>query len=167
MAILFIFLVILTQNSLWPSFFGTYIPIYLWIPCLIYWAIYRNTGETIFMLYFITINIASTTSLPITYLLSFHALMVLVLFLFKRIYYTSWLFFNTACACALFCFQPVIWGLSYIVDNKSYFHGWIPWIVGGIITWVLAFPILSVFQWMDHITIHRSKEYQKSKRNII
>ena len=45
--ILLIFCIILIQNSIWPSLFGIYAPIYLWLPCLIYWGLYRNTGEAV------------------------------------------------------------------------------------------------------------------------
>ena len=62
------------------------IPIYLWIPCLIYWAIYRQTVETVFIVYFITFNTASTSSLLTGYFLVFNAVILLVLLLFKRIY---------------------------------------------------------------------------------
>jgi len=148
------------QNSLWPSLSGIKIPVYLWIPCLIYWGLYRKTTEAVFMVYFITLNIASTSSLPAGYLLTFNSSILLILLLFKRIYYTSLIFFSTACAASLFFFPILLWSLSWVIDGKTYFHGFILWLGGGITTWILSFPLLGVFQWIDNITA-KSIEYRK------
>ena len=158
---LFIPFLTMIQNSFWPSIFGNQIPIYLWIPCVIYWALYRRTGETVLMIYFITLSVASTSSLLAGYLLAFHALVLLTLFLFKRVYYTSWIFFSTACALTLLFFPFSLWVLSHIIAGKAYFPGFLSWIGGGVATWILSFPLLSLFQWIDHLTITQSAEHKQ------
>ena len=154
----FIFIIIMIQNSFWPSFFGTYIPVYLWIPCLIYWALYRQPGETTFMVYFIAMSVAANSSLMTGYLLTCNSLVFLSLLVFKRVYYTSWVFFSTACAFTLFFFPILLWILPQITDGKTYFPGFIPWLAGGLITWILSFPLLGLFQWIDNLTIVQSSE---------
>ncbi|MDE0119993.1 MAG: hypothetical protein OXM55_08320 [Bdellovibrionales bacterium] len=164
--IIFILFIAVIQNSLWPSVFGTHIPTYLWIPCLIYWALYRKTGETVFMLYFITLNTTATSPLLTGYLLIFHSLALIVLFLFKRIYYTSWVFFSTACAFSVLFFPIPLWFLSRIINGTMYLHGFLPWIGGCIITWILSFPILGLLKWIDHRTIGKSAGYKPLRRLV-
>ena len=162
--IIFILLIAMIQNSLWPTVFGTYIPIYLWIPCFIYWALYRKTGETVFMVYFITLSTVATSPLLAGYLLTFNSLVLLVLFLFKRLYYTSWIFFSAATAFTLL-FSPIpLWILPQIMKGTVYFHGVIPWLGGGIVTWILSFPMLGFLKWIDHLTIIERVEYKQIRR---
>ena len=159
---LLILIINLFQNSLWPAVFGTNLPIYLWIPFLIYWALYRKTGETIFMIYFITLSIASTSSVLTGYLLTCNSLILLTLLVFKRIYYTSWVFFSTACAFTLIFFPILLWILSQMIDGRTYFHGFVPYLMGAVVTWVLSFPLLNLFQWIDNMTIIKSIERRQS-----
>ena len=157
--LLFVLLTTLIQNSLLPSIFGISTPIYLWIPYLIYWALYRKTGETVFMIYFITFNVASTSPLLVSYILIFNALIFLTLLFLKQIYYTSWTFFSIACFLTLILFPISLWILSQFMDGIAYFQ-FIPWIKGVIATWILSFPLLLFFQWIDHLTIIKQKEYK-------
>lgn len=141
------------QNSIWPSIFTNSIPIYLWIPFIIYWAIYRKPGETIFIIYITTLSVASTSSLFAGYLLILHALILLTIYLFKRVYYTNWMFFSTACAVTLFLIPIILWVLSQINNSLVYFSGTINWLLGGFITWVLSFVILFILKKIDSITL--------------
>ncbi len=158
---LLILLITMIQNSLLPSFFGTHIPIHLWIPCLIYWGLYRRTGETVFMIYFIALSIASSSSLLTGYLLTFNGLVLLTLLLFKRIYYTSWVFFSTGCALTLIFFPLLIWVFAQIVGGPFYFHGFLSELGGALLTWIFSFALLSLFQWIDYLTITKPKEHKR------
>ncbi len=158
-------LITIIQNSLWPSLFDN-IPIYLWIPCLIYWALYRQTVEAVFIVYFITFNTASTSSLLTGYFLVFNAVILLVLLLFKRIYYTSWMFFSIACALTLLSFPVLLWVLTRMMNGPVYFHGFIAWLGGGLMTWILSFPLLGLFQWVDHLTITKPARDNQLRGNI-
>lgn len=160
MMILSTLVITILQNSLWPSFFGTNFPIYLWIPFLIYWALYRKTGETVFMVYFITLSVASTSSVLTGYLLSCNSLVLLTLLVFKRIYYTSRVFFSTACALTLMFFPILLWLLSQIMNGRTfYFYGFIPYLTGAVVTWIFSFPLLNLFQWIDNLTITKSAKH--------
>ena len=152
------FIITMFQNSFWPSLFGIHLPVYLWIPYLIYWSLYRKPGEAALIVYFITISIAATSSLMVGYLLVCNSLIFLSLLLFKRVYYTSWVFFSTACALTVFFFPILLWTIPQIIGGKTYFHGFIPWLAGGLVTWILSFPLLVVFQWIDNLTIVKSTE---------
>ncbi|MDE0518086.1 MAG: hypothetical protein OXH36_00810, partial [Bdellovibrionales bacterium] len=139
---------------------------YLWIPCLIYWALYRKIGETVFMLYFITLNTIATSPLLTGYLLIFHSLILIVLFVFKRIYYTSWVFFSTACAFSVLLFPISMWILSRIMNGTVYSYMFLPWLGGGIVTWILSFPILGLMKWIDQMTIGKSAKYKSMRRLV-
>ena len=155
---LLVLLIIMVQNSLWPSFFGTHFPLYLWIPCLIYWSLYRRIGETVLMAYFIAFCLASSSPLMLGYLLSFNSLVLLILLLFKKIYYTSWVFFSVSTAGALFFFPLIIWIFAEVMGGHSYFYGFLPELGGAILTWIFSFALLGFFQWIDHLTITKPKE---------
>ena len=157
---LLILLVIMIQTSLWPTFLGTHIPIHLWIPCIIYWSLYRRTGETVCMIYFITLSLASTSALLTGYLLTFNSLVLLILLLFKRIYYTNWIFFSIGCAITLLFFPLFIWAFAKIMDGHSYFYGLLPELGGVVITWIFSFLLLGLFQQVDYLTITKPKEYK-------
>ena len=150
------------QNSFWPSLFGIHLPIYLWIPYLIYWSLYRKPGEGVFIVYFITISIAATSSLIVGHLLVCNSLIFLSLLLFKRVYYTNWVFFSTACALTLLFFPILLWIIPQITGGKAYFHSLIPWLAGGLVTWILSFPLLGLFQWIDNLTIVKPTERRQS-----
>ena len=157
---LLILLIIMIQNSIWPAFFGVHIPIHLWIPCIIYWGLYRRTGETVCMIYFITLSLASSSSLLTGYLLTFNGLVLLILLLFKRIYYTSWIFFSIGCALTLIFFPLLIWVFTKIIDGHFYFYGLLPELGGAMITWIFSFLLLGLFQRIDYLTITKPKEYK-------
>ena len=155
------------QNTVYFSFFGlSTFPIYFWIPCLIYWALYRKIGESTFMLYFITLSVATSSSLHLGLLIIFNSLLMLSLFLFKRIYYTSWVFFSIACATTLFLFPILLWILARILEGKYYFHNILPWILGGMLTWLLSFVLLNLFQRIDKLTLTTGKENKKLLRAL-
>ncbi len=149
--IIFILMITLLQN-VWSGLFGFDIPIYLWIPCIIYWSLYRKTGETVFMVYFITLNVASTSALSAGYLLVCNSLVLLVILLFKRVYYTSLTFFSKASALTLLLYPIGLWTLSQTMEGKGYLQGILPWLTGSVITWILSFPLLSLFQKVDSAT---------------
>lgn len=147
-----------------PGLFGFDIPIYLWIPCLVYWGLYRHTGETIFMVYFITLCIASTSSLLVGCLLIFNGLVLLTILLFKRIYYTSLMFFSTACALALLFFPIVLWVLSQFIEGKTYSHKIPAWLAGMLTTWALSFLLLGFFKGIDSFTLVKKEGEKRSER---
>ena len=159
--LLFVPLITLIQNSFVTSVFGIGTPIYLWIPYLIYWALYRKTSDAVFIVYFVSFNIASTSPLLASYLLIFNSLVLLTLLFLKKIYYTSWMFFSIACLLILILCPVSLWILSQFMDGIAYFHKLIPWIKGVITTWSLSFVLLWFFQWLDQLTIIKPAEHKK------
>ena len=87
---LFLFALVF-QNRIWPAFFG--LPLFLFAPFLVYGALYRKSGSVIFMLYFISFCLASSSALPFSYLLAFNSFLTLLLFLFRKVYAINTLFF--------------------------------------------------------------------------
>lgn len=159
--LLFVPLITLLQNSFITSVFGTSTPIYLWIPYLIYWALYRKPWEAVFIVYFVSFSIASTSPLLASYILAFNSLVLLTLLFLKKVYYTSWMFFSIACFLILTLCPISLWVLSQFMDGIAYFHTLIPWIKGVSITWSLSFPLLLFFHWIDQLTIIKPVEHKK------
>ena len=159
--LLFLPLITLVQNSFITSVFGTSTPIYLWVPYLIYWSLYRKPWEAVFIVYFVSLSIASTSPLLASYILAFNSLVLLTLLFLKKIYYTSWVFFSIACFLILILCPVSLWILSQFMDGIAYFHKLIPWIKGVLITWSFSFPLLFFFHWVDRLTIIKPVEHKR------
>ena len=163
--ILFIPMIIIIQNNVWPHFTGIHCPLSLGIPFLVYHALYRKAGHAVFMAYFVTFSSAATSSLPAAYLLAVNTAILLGLFLFKRIYYSSLMFFSTASAVALLFFPGAICLLFYIMTGTGYFHGFAALLGGGFVTWLFSFPLLGLLQGYDRLTIFKQKI--RSQRSLL
>ncbi len=149
-------LVIIFQNSFWPEIFGKHLPLYLWIPCLIYWLLYRTTWKATLMIYFLSFLVAASSTVLISHLLLIHSLIFLITLFFKRVYYTSWTFFSTACAISLLFFPPLLWISSILLENHFYFPPVLYWIGGGMISWLLSFPLFLLLQQTDQLCLKKT-----------
>ncbi len=149
-----ILLIMIVQNSLWPLSVSKGIPIYLWIPCLVYWFLYRTTGESLLMIYFISLITAGSTTVLVSYLLLIHALIFLVILLFKRVYYTSLVFFSVATGLSLLCFPVLLWMIS--MGSEKYVSQVFFWLNGSVVSWLLSFPLLWLFTKTDRIMLMSS-----------
>lgn len=149
-------LVVHFQNSIWPEIFGEYFPLYLWIPCLIYWLLYRSTWQAGIWIYIFSLWMAANSTILLSHFLMLLALMFLVILFFQRVYYTSLNFFSTACAVSLLCFPCLSWLLSIWLEGYFYFPPLLSWIGGGMVSWILSFPLFFLFTWIDHLQIKKT-----------
>ena len=154
----FIPLIIIVQTGLWPSFWKGIAPsffnapIYLWIPYLIYWTLWRTTKEAVIIIYLLSFMIAAAGTQPAGRVLFIHCLIFLTVLFFKRVYYTSLRFFSAAVGLSLLTLPLLIGLLSLWLDGRFDFPGVRLWLMGGVLTWVLAFPLLFCLQAADHLT---------------
>ena len=119
--VLLLFGLIIFQSSLWPTaFFGSKLNFLLWLPYLNYWMIYRRPFESVLMLYFLTICVSTTSSIPTSYLLIIHCLLFLILIPVKRLYYINWKFYSVVNCIIVFFFPILLWCLLFWIDKKKY-----------------------------------------------
>ena len=148
-----IFGISMIQSTFWPFVFSSYIPLYLWLPFLVYWALYRGAWETLFMTYFLTFAIASTSTISPSHFLLIHSLFFLALITVKKFYYINRMFFGISCVISFLLFPILLWTLSIIENNSSFTPAIISWILGGIVSWLLAWPLLYLLKSLDNKTI--------------
>jgi len=148
------------QNNIWPVIFGITVPLQLWIPCLVYWTLYRSTGSIIVFVYLNTINIVSLSVLPLSGLLGITCLIALLLIFFKRVYYVNWMFFSIGTAITLFFLPVLLLCFSIWSDGKTYIPSLVFWIGGGIISWLLSFPLFWFFQRLDQLLNIKPEEQE-------
>lgn len=149
--IITIFFISILQNNIWPVIVGIHLPLQLWIPCLVYWALFRSAGPAIFFIYLMMINMVSTSAIPFGCLLGVTSLITLLLIFFKRVYYINWMFFSIGTALVLLFFPLLLWLFSGWTDEKIYIPNLIFWLGGGLMNWLFSFPLLWLFQWVDQL----------------
>lgn len=154
-----IVLVVIFQNSIWPETIGRHFPLYLWVPCLMYWLLYRTTWKAVLMIYFLSFFIAASSTALVSHLLLIHSLTFLITLFFKRVYYTSWTFFSTACAISLLFFPLLLWISSVWLENHLYIPPVLYWIGGSVLSWALSFPLFLLLQQTDQLCL--KKTYKK------
>jgi len=148
-----IFGIILVQSTFWSFFISRYIPLLLWLPFLVYWSLFRGTWETIFIIYLLSVSLATTSTVPVSYFLLTHLLFFIILITFKKFYYTNRTFFSLACALS-FIFLPIFLGiLSILKEGSSFFPPLMPWMTGGILSWFFAWPLFYLLKWLDDQTL--------------
>ena len=162
-AVLFLFTLVF-QNRIWPAFFG--LPLFLFAPFLVYGALYRKPSSIIFMLYFISFCLASSSILPFSYLLAFNSFLTLLLFLFRKVYAINTLFFSLTCALVLFLFPAFLFLFALVLGDTPYVYGPFFWIGGAFFSWVFCLPLLKVFQVLDSSLLGQALEQNKKRGGV-
>ena len=145
----FLLFLIALQSSVLPYFFNTRFNTCFWIPYITYWYLFRKHGECIVMLYLLSYIVAATSSTPFSHLLFIHALILLILLPFKRVYFVNWKFYSISVAIILFCF-PLISNLLFSWEQKRVILPHLGALVlGGALTWLFSFPLFGIMKWFD------------------
>ena len=151
--------VLIFQNRIWPVLFG--LPVFLFVPFLVYVALYQKTGFVIFMLYFISFALSASSALPFSFLLVFNGFFTLVLFLFRKVYSINTLFFCLTCALILFLFPAFLFLFAQLMGEKPYIYGPLFWIGGGMVSWIFCLPLLKLFQALDRALLSQTVQSQR------
>lgn len=142
------------QTSLWFQIFGYFPGPALWIPCLVYIALYRSTLETIIYAYLTAFVLATLTAMPEGTLMVTCLALALTAQVFKqRIYWASASYAMLICGLSALMFQIYHWGATFVIgDQPLTSPAVIDWLIEALLT-PLAAPILfPVFRWFDHLT---------------
>ena len=142
------------QCSLWLQFFGYFPSPYMWIPTLVYWALYRRIHEGLLMCYMLVITTVSLSSIPISLFLFlnliFYALAILIK---QRIYWNgpTYLMLISGITSMTLTFFHFI--LSWILETKPIVDPEIlDGILSGLFTSLVSLPLYYIFAKIDHVT---------------
>ena len=155
---LFVFLLaFVVQNRLWPLGTAMALPLFLWPAFLVYGALYRGATSAVFMVYFISFFLSSSSSVPLGYVLIFNSFVTLLLLVFRRIYSINTLFFSLICALILFLFPAFLFLLASLLGESPYVYGASFWVGGAILSWLFSFPLLYLFRVLDSLSLPSKK----------
>lgn len=142
------------QCSLWLQLFGWFPAPQLWITVLVFWVLYRELWESIFMMYLLAVVVATFTSLPLPHILVLNLLTCMTLvFGKKRVYWSGSTFFMLATGAATLSF--IIYGvaLSWRYDSNT-IRDWpvLGWLFTILLTMLVSLPLHRIYSWLDVLT---------------
>lgn len=141
------------QTSLWFQIFSYFPSPALWIPCLIYVALYRSTLEVIIYSYLTAFVLASMTAMPEGVLMISCLAVALTAQVFKkRIYWVSASYVMMICGLAALFFQIFHWGATYLFSEPLTSPAVIDWLIEALLTPLVAPLLFPVFRFFDRLT---------------
>ena len=152
--IAFTALVVAFQCSMWFQFLGNFPAPQLWIPTLIFWFLYRDPVEGMFMTYLICGLLTTQTSLPISQFLIICLLLFGFVYLIKqRIYWSGGSFYTILCGACCFLFFVFELALSYMMEANPITRPQIfAWLTSPILTMIFALPLYFLFHFIDRFS---------------
>lgn len=144
------------QTSLWFQIFGYFPGPALWIPSLIYIALFRSTTEAIIFSYVASVALSTMTAIPEGMLMSICLGLVLTAQLFKqRIYWSGLSYVMMTCGLASLIFHVYHWAATFIIGDTPMTSPQImDWLIEALLTPLAAPLLFHVFAWFDQLT-HR------------
>jgi len=142
------------QTSLWFQIFGYFPGPALWIPCLVYIALFRSTLEGVVFSYALGLALSAMTAMPDGLLMAVCLAVVLSTQVLKnRIYWTSSSYLMMVSGFAAILFHLYHWVASYILgDHPLTSPNIMDWLIEALLTPLAAPPLFPVFQWFDKLT---------------
>lgn len=146
------------QTSLWFQIFGYFPGPALWIPCLIYVALYRSTLETVIFAYFVGFALSSMSAMPEGMLMLVCLALALTAQMFKqRIFWPGSSYLMMVCGLAALIFHVYHWLGTFILgEHPMTSPAIMDWLIEALLTPLAAPPLFPVFQWFDRITQRES-----------
>lgn len=144
------------QTSFWLQLFGSFPPPALWMPVLVYLALYRTAVKSVLLAYLIAIALTPTTTMPESLFMISCALTALGIQKLKnRIYWTTTTYFMMVAGLATAFFHLIYftstWVLNIYPITSPNIAGWI---VQSFLTPLFAPLFVPIFRWIDLITQH-------------
>lgn len=154
---LFILLALLLaagQTSLWLQIFGYFPPPALWIPVIVYLALFRSALHLIIVAQLVAIALSSTTAMPEGIMMIACLAVGLSVQVFKaRIFWTATTYFMLVCGLATLAFHIFQMLASWVVvDHPLTSPAISDWIIQSLLTPLFAPLVFPIFRWFDHIT---------------
>jgi len=142
------------QTSLWLQIFGYFPGPALWIPCLIYVALFRPTLEAVIFAYLVSFVLSTMTAMPEGLLMCVNLGLVLTAQLFKqRIFWPGSSYLMMTCGFASLLFNVYHWGLTYVIGaHPMTSPAVMDWLIEALLTPLAAPPLFPIFQWFDRLT---------------
>lgn len=142
------------QTSLWFQIFGYFPGPALWIPCLIYVALFRSTLEAIAFAYITGFALSTMSAMQEGVLMAICLGLVLTAQVFKRrIFWPGSSYFMLTCGLAALIFHFYHWGATYLIgDFPMSSPAIMDWLVEALLTPLTAPPLFQFLQWIDQIT---------------
>lgn len=142
------------QSSFWFQVFG-YIPApALWIPGLIFIAIFRTSLEAMIVTAVFGFALSTMTAMSDGLLLSAMYMVTIGSRLFrKRIFWSSNSYTMILCGFSAFFFHVFYWIISLLFEaTKLTSPQMIDWIAESLLTSLFAPTLFALFHWIDRIT---------------
>ncbi len=142
------------QTSLWFQIFGYFPGPALWIPCLVYIALFRSTLEAVLFSYVMGVALAAMTTMPEGLLMIVCLALILSTQILKsRIYWTSSSYLMMVSGIAALSFHLFHLIASYIIgDHPLTSPNIMDWLIEALLTPLAAPPLFPIFQWFDKVT---------------
>ncbi|HVK61377.1 MAG TPA: hypothetical protein VM432_07495 [Bdellovibrionales bacterium] len=142
------------QTSLWFQVFGYFPSPALWLPCLVYVALYRSTLESIIYSYLTAFVLSSLTAMPEGVLMINCLGLSLATQIFKRrFYWTAASYAMLVCGLGAILFHLLHLTTTFFIgDTPLTSPSIINWLVESLLTPLAAPLLFPVFRWFDHVT---------------
>ena len=142
------------QTSLWYQIFGYFPGPALWIPCLIYVALFRSTLEASIFAYLCAFALSTMTAMPEGLFMIVTLALVLSAQLFKRrIFWEGSSYLMLTCGLASLLFNLYHWGATFMLgDYPITSPAVMDWLIEALLTPLAAPPLFPIFLWFDKIT---------------
>lgn len=155
--VLFILITLLlagAQTSFWLQIFGYFPPPALWMPVLVYLALFRGTLETIILSHLVAIAISSATTMPIGFVLVSSLTVALSVQIFKtRIFWMQSTYFMMVSGLSVFVFHLAHFASTWLLGDIPLTSPAIAdWIIQALLTPLVAPLLFPLFRWIDSLT---------------
>jgi hypothetical protein len=142
------------KTSLWYQMFGYFPGPALWIPCLIYVALFRSTLESVFFSYIVAFVLSTMTAMPDGILMAVCLALSLSTQIFKeRFFWAASSYFMMVCGLASLMFHVYHWALSFVfLENPIHSPQVSEWLIEALLTPLAAPLLFPIFRWFDRLT---------------
>jgi hypothetical protein len=141
------------QSSLWFQVFGYFPGPALWIPCLVYVALYRSTLEAVIFAYLLGFALSTMTAMPEGVMMIVCLALVLSAQVFKqRIFWPGSSYIMMVCGLAALMFNIFHWVTTFVLESQTTTPAVMDWLIEALLTPIAAPPLFPVFRWFDRIT---------------
>lgn len=146
------------QTSLWFQVFGYFPAPAMWLPVLIYVALFRSTLETILFSYLTGFVLSTLTVMPEGLLMSVCLALALSVQLFKtRIYWLSASYSMMVCGLAALVFHVFHWAATFLIEDVPLTSPQVSsWLIECLLTPLLAPVVFPILQLIDRLTNRES-----------
>ncbi|MDX9731813.1 MAG: hypothetical protein RBT63_08595 [Bdellovibrionales bacterium] len=146
------------QTSLWLQIFGYFPPPALWIPGLVYLALFRSTMMIVIVSHLLAIALATATAMPEGLMMISCLAVALSVQVFKtRFYWNATTYVMLVCGLATLVFHIYHFIASWILtDHPLTSPAFSAWIIQALLTPLFAPLLFPIFRWFDQVT-HRAE----------